>query len=98
MDLRIGKNIKCEPVKKSNKLLCLQVDDGAKGRQIVSGIANYYKPEELVGKKLIFVANLEARKLCGLMSEGMIIAAEDSEGNVKIPFVDDDIRQELRLR
>lgn len=97
VDLRIGKIIKCEPVKKSNKLLCLQVDDGAEGRQIVSGISNYYKPEELVGKKLIFVANLEPRTLCGMVSEGMVIATKDSDGNIKIPFVDDSIRQGLRL-
>lgn len=97
VDMRIGKVIKCEAVKKSNKLLCLQVDDGAAGRQIVSGIANNYKPEDMVGKKIIYVANLEPRKICGLESQGMIIATKDAEGNITVPFVSDDMQVGLRL-
>jgi len=97
VDMRIGKVIKCEAVKKSNKLLCLQVDDGAEGRQIVSGIANNYKPEDMVGKKIIYVANLEPRKICGLESQGMIIATKDEEGNITVPFVSDDMQVGLRL-
>lgn len=97
VDMRIGKVISCEAVKKSNKLLCLQVEDGADGRQIVSGIANNYKPEDMVGKKIIYVANLEPRKICGLESQGMIIATKDEKGNITVPFVSDDMQVGLRL-
>ena len=73
--LRTGEVVACEKVAKSKKLLKFQIDDGRGGRQIVSGIAAYYKPEELIGKKIIFVANLTPAKLCGEVSEGMILSS-----------------------
>lgn len=73
--LRTGEVIACEKVAKSKKLLKFQIDDGRGGRQIVSGIAAYYQPEELIGKKIIFVANLAPAKLCGEVSEGMILSS-----------------------
>ncbi|MDE6658081.1 MAG: methionine--tRNA ligase, partial [Oscillospiraceae bacterium] len=70
VDLRVAKIISAEKVKKSKKLLCLQLDDGLGGRQVVSGIAEYYKPEDLIGKKIILIANLKPVKLCGVQSNG----------------------------
>ena len=88
--LRTGTVTECEKVKKSKKLLKLMIDDGKQGRQIVSGIAEYYKPEGLIGKKVIFAANLAPAKLCGEESNGMILCA-DSESGVKVIFVDDSV-------
>ena len=87
--LRTGEIVACEKVKKSNKLLKLQLDDGRGGRQVVSGIAKYYKPEELIGKKVVFVANLAAAKLCGEESQGMILACDCGE-EVRVLFLDGD--------
>ena len=98
VELRVGKVTACEKVKKSSKLLCLQVDDGMGGRQIVSGIAKSYKPEELVGKKLQFVANLKPVKLCGVDSNGMICAAETPDGDIKVIFVDDSLPVGSKIR
>lgn len=78
-DIRVGEVLACEKVKKSKKLLKFDLDDGLGGRTIVSGIAQYYKPEELVGKKVLFVANLKPVKLCGVESQGMILSAEKGE-------------------
>ena len=78
-------------MKKSRKLLKLQVEDGAGTRQILSGIAKWYTPEDLIGKKAIFVANLAPAKLAGEMSEGMILAADAGEDDVRVMFVDDSI-------
>lgn len=87
-DLRVAKILECEPVKKSNKLLKLQLDDGSgKTRQIVSGIAKWYKPEDLVGKKAIIVTNLKPVKLCGEISQGMLLSGE-KDGEVAVTFVD----------
>ena len=81
MDLRVGKILACEKVPKSNKLLCSQVDVGEeKPRQIVSGIAKFYSPEDMVGKSVVVVANLPPVKLCGVVSEGMILCATTAEG------------------
>lgn len=88
--LRTATVTACEKIKKSKKLLKLNIDDGRGGRQIVSGIAEFYKPEELIGKKIIFVANLAPAKLCGEESEGMILAADAGE-KVRVVFLDDDI-------
>ena len=82
VDLRVAKVLACEKVVKSNKLLKFTLKVGDEERVVVSGIANYYKPEEMIGKKLIIVANLKPVKLCGITSEGMIICAEDEAGNV----------------
>ncbi|MBR1731971.1 MAG: methionine--tRNA ligase, partial [Ruminococcus sp.] len=78
-DIRVGEVKACEKVKKSKKLLKFDLDDGMGGRVIVSGIAQYYKPEELVGKKVLFVANLKPVKLCGVESQGMILSAEKGD-------------------
>jgi len=89
-DLRVAKVTFCEKVPKSKKLLRLELDDGFGKRQVVSGIAKWYTPEELVGKKVIVVANLAPAKLCGVESNGMIIAATVGE-DAKVLFVDDSI-------
>lgn len=89
VELRVATVLECEPIKKAKKLLKLQVNDGTdKPRQIVSGIALWYKPEELVGKNVIIVANLKPAKLCGEMSNGMLLAGDVSEDDVKVVFVD----------
>ncbi len=97
IDLRAATVISCEKVKKSNKLLCLQLDDGMGGRKVVSGIAKWYKPEDLVGKKVIIVANLKPAKLCGVESNGMIIAADVGE-DARVIFLDSDIPNGAKLR
>ena len=89
VDLRVAKVTACEKVKKSKKLLCLQLDDGMGGRQVVSGIAQWYAPEDLIGKKVIIVANLKPVKLCGVESCGMICAADMPDGSAKVQFADD---------
>ncbi len=88
--LRTGEVTACEKIKKSKKLLKLQINDGRKGRQIVSGIAQWYKPEELIGKKIIFAANLAPAKLCGEESNGMILACDVGEA-AKVIFIDKDV-------
>ncbi len=88
--LRTAEVISCEKVPKSKKLLKFQLDDGRGGRQIVSGIAKWYKPEDLIGKKIVFVANLTPAKLCGEESQGMILSC-DCGDNVKIITVDPDV-------
>ena len=82
MQFQVGKIISCEPVKKSKKLLCFQVKVGSQTRQIVSGIKAYYKPEDTIGMKVMVLTNLKPAKLAGMMSEGMLLCAEDAEGNV----------------
>lgn len=84
LQFQIGEIIACEAVKKSKKLLCSQVKIGSKVRQIVSGIKNFYSPEEMVGKKVMVVTNLKPAKLAGILSEGMILCAEDQDGNLAL--------------
>ena len=84
VQLRVGEIIACEPVPKSSKLLKETVKFGEEVRTIVSGIAKHYKPEEMVGKKVVFVTNLAPRKVCGILSEGMILAAEDENGTMSL--------------
>ncbi len=91
VQLQVGEVLKCEPVKKAKKLLVSQIRIGNEVRQIVSGIANYYKPEEMVGKKVAVITNLKPVTLCGMLSEGMILAASDDEGNLSVLTVDKDI-------
>ena len=91
VDLRIATVVGCEKVEKSEKLLKFTLKVGESTRTVVSGIAKYYKPEEVIGKKIVMVANLKPVKLCGIMSEGMIICAEDAEGNVKMLQPEGDI-------
>nr|MDD5838151.1 methionine--tRNA ligase [Eubacteriales bacterium] len=89
VELRVAEITECEPIKKAKKLLKIMVNDGtAEPRQIVSGIAPWYKPEDLVGKKVIIVANLKPAKLCGEMSNGMLLAGDVSDNDVKVVFVD----------
>ncbi len=89
VELRVAKITQCEPIKKAKKLLKLQVNDGSSTpRQIVSGISPWYKPEDLIGKSVVIVANLKPAKLCGEMSYGMILAGDTSDGDVKVLFVD----------
>ena len=96
-DIRVAKVVSCEKVKKSKKLLCLQLDDGMGGRQVVSGIAEYYAPDDLVGKKIQLIANLKPAKLCGVESNGMICAADTPNG-VKVLFVPDDVPVGSKIR
>ena len=91
VQIQVGEVIKCEPVPKAKKLLVSQIKIGAETRQIVSGIAKYYKPEEMVGKKVAVITNLKPCKLCGVESQGMILAAVDDEGNLSVVTVDKDI-------
>ena len=88
VELRVCKILSAEPVKKAKKLLKLTLDDGENGRTVVSGIAPWYKPEDLVGHSVVVVANLAPAKLCGVESQGMIIAADCGENDVKVIFVD----------
>lgn len=98
VELRVAKVIKCEPVPKAKKLLCLQLDDGMGGRQVVSGIAKWYKPEDLIGKKVIVVANLKPVKLCGVESNGMICAADLPNGDAQVIFPDESIPVGAKIR
>ena len=84
LDLRVGKVLKAEPIEKANSLYKLTVDAGEKQMQIVSGIKKDYQPEELVGKQIIVVANLEPAKFRGVESQGMLLAAIDDEGKISI--------------
>lgn len=97
-ELRAAKVKACEKVKKSKKLLKLQLDDGMGGRQVVSGIAEHYKPEDLIGKTVILVANLKPAKLCGEESMGMICAADMPDGGIKVVFLDDDVPAGTKIR
>ncbi len=97
-ELRAAKVKDCEKVKKSKKLLKLQLDDGMGGRQVVSGIAEHYKPEDLIGKTVILVANLKPAKLCGEESMGMICAADMPDGGIKVVFLDDDVPAGTKIR
>ena len=92
VQLRVGEIIACEPVPKSSKLLKETVKFGDEVRTIVSGIAKHYKPEEMVGKKVVFVTNLAPRKVCGILSEGMILGAEDENGNFSLVVPEKDVQ------
>ena len=82
----------------AKKLLKLTVDDGRNGRQIVSGIANWYQPEDLIGRKIVFVANLAPAKLCGELSEGMILACDAGDNDVRVLFLDKDVPNGSTIR
>ena len=84
LQIQVGEIVACEEVKKSRKLLCSQVKIGTKTRQILSGIKQWYKPEEMVGKKVLVITNLKPAKLAGMVSEGMILCAEDDAGNLSL--------------
>ena len=84
LDIRVGTILECQKVPKADKLLQFKIDDGLETRTIVSGIAKHYKPEELVGKQVCFIANLAPRKLKGIVSEGMILSAENNDGSLAV--------------
>ena len=84
LQFQVGEIISCEAVEKSKKLLCSQVRVGSEVKQIVSGIRKYYTPEEMVGKKVMVLVNLKPAKLAGVLSEGMLLCAEDAEGNLAL--------------
>ena len=96
VELRTAKVLSCERVPKAKKLLCMQLDLGYEKRQVVSGIAKWYSPEDMVGKKVIVVANLAPAKLCGIESQGMILAS--GEENVRVVFLSDDTPLGERIR
>ena len=98
VQIHVGEIMACEPVKKSKKLLVSQVMVGGQMRQIVSGIAAYYKPEELVGRKVAVITNLKPCKLCGVESQGMILCAGDDKGNLSVMTVDRDIINGSEIR
>jgi len=91
VQIQVGEILQCEPIKKAKKLLVSQIRIGNEVRQIVSGIANYYKPEEMIGKKVAVIMNLKPVTLCGMLSEGMILAAGDDDGNLSVLTVDKEI-------
>ncbi len=97
-DLRVAKVISCEKIKRSKKLLCLHLDDGFGERQVVSGIAQWYQPDDLIGKKVIIVANLAPVKLCGVESNGMICAADAADGSAKVIFPDQSLPCGSKIR
>ena len=89
--MRVCKVLKCEPVKKSDKLLCFTLDDGSgTDRQILSGIAKFYRPEELVGKTVVAILNLPPRKMMGMPSNGMLLSAE-KDGKPHLLMLDDSV-------
>lgn len=90
-ELRVALVKDCVKIEKSTKLLKLTLDVGGEERTVASGLALYYKPEDLIGKKLVLVANLKPAKLCGVLSQGMILCSEDKEGNVKIIEISDSV-------
>lgn len=99
LDIRIGKALLAEPIKKAKKLLRVEVDIGEeKPRQLVAGMASYYTPEELVGKYVIVLANLKPAKLCGVESNGMMLAADDCAEIVAVLKPDKEIKPGSRIR
>ncbi|MDL2323416.1 methionine--tRNA ligase subunit beta, partial [Bacteroidales bacterium OttesenSCG-928-A17] len=84
LDIRVGKVLECIKVPKADKLLQFRIDDGLGGRTILSGIAQHYKPEDLIGKNVCFIANLAPRKIKGIESQGMILSAERPDGSLVV--------------
>lgn len=98
VQLRVGEILKCEEVPKSKKLLCSQVKIGSEVKQIVSGIKQHYSAEEMVGKKVVVVTNLKPAKLAGVLSEGMLLCAEDAEGNLSLLTLEKDMPNGAEIR
>ena len=96
VELRSAQVLSCERVPKAKKLLCMQLDLGYEKRQVVSGIAGFYSPEDMIGKKLIVVANLKPATLCGIESQGMILAC--GEEQVRVVFLSEDTPLGERIR
>jgi methionyl-tRNA synthetase len=97
MDLRIGKIIEATQVPESKKLIKISVDFGTEKRQAVAGLLKYYKPEDLVGKKCVFLLNLQRRILAGIESQCMVLAAEDEAGNVTVLQPEKDIAEGSKI-
>ena len=97
IDLRVGKIIEANAIPDSKKLIKILVDFGAEKRQAVAGLLKYYKPEELVGKKCVFLLNLQRRMLAGVESQCMILAAEDETGNVTVLQPEKDIAEGSKI-
>ncbi len=93
LDLRVGKIVEATAVPESKKLIKMQVDFGSEKRQCIAGLLKFYKPEELAGKKCVFLLNLQRRMLAGLESQCMILAAEDAAGNVSVLQPEKDIAE-----
>ncbi len=97
LDLRIGKIVEANQIPNSKKLIKITVDFGSEKRQAVAGLLKWYKPEELVGKKCVFLLNLQRRVLAGVESQCMILAAEDNEGNVTVLQPEKDIAEGSKI-
>jgi methionine--tRNA ligase beta chain len=97
LDLRIGKIIEATPIPNSKKLIKITVDFGSEKRQAVAGLLKYYTAEQLVGKKCVFLLNLQRRMLAGVESQCMILAAEDSEGNIAVLMPEKDIAEGSKI-
>ena len=98
VQLRVAKVLEAEKVEKADKLLKLQIQIGAEKRQIIAGVAQHYSPEELVGKKIIVVANLQPATIRGIESNGMLLAAEDEDGTLSLVGLDRDVRDGAKIR
>ena len=98
LQIQVGEVLSCEAVKKSKKLLCSQVKIGSETRQILSGIKQWYSPEEMVGKKVLVITNLKPAKLAGMMSEGMILCAEDSKGGLSLVSPEGEVESGAEVR
>ena len=98
LDLRVGKILEAEQIPGSRNLIRLIVDFGAEKRQAVAGVAQWYKPEQLIGKKYVFILNLQKRKLMGVESQCMIFAAEGSKGNIVLIQPEKDIEVGSKVR
>jgi methionyl-tRNA synthetase len=97
IDLRVGKIIEATQIPESKKLIKILVDFASEKRQAVAGLLKYYKPEELVGKKCVFLLNLQRRVLAGVESQCMILAAEDNEGNITVLQPEKDIAEGSKI-
>ncbi len=98
LDLRVGKITEANQIPNSRNLIWMMVDFGTEQRQAVAGLLQWYKPEDLVGKKCVFILNLQRRKMMGVESQCMIFAAEDEAGNVVVLQPEKDIREGSRIR
>ena len=92
MDIRVGTVLDCQKVPKADKLLQFTIADGLDNRTILSGIAQFYKPEDLVGKQVLFIANLAPRKIRGIESQGMILSAVDVDGNLSVTTLEHELK------
>lgn len=97
LDIRVGKVTEAEAVPQSKKLLKMQVDFGTEKRQCIAGLQKYYKPEEVVGKKFVFLLNLQRRMIAGLESQAMVLAAEDAAGVVSVLQPEKDVAEGAKI-